>query len=209
MRNVYDINAEFEKQLSIYTGVPYVVSLDCCSNALFLSLKWCIKKGEINRHDAPISIPRHTYPSVPCAIINNGLFVRFEDSTSTLTGEYNLSPSRVWDSALTFRRGMYRPGQIQCISFNARKHLKLSTGGAILTDDYDMYQWAKKMRFSGRNEVDYLTDTITEVGYRMYLIPEVAAHGLKLLAAMPDWNDDITIRYPDLAAQPAYKKWMI
>lgn len=209
MRNVYDINLEFERMLGEYTGAPYVVSLDCCSNALFLSLKWLLRIGELRPQD-PISIPSHTYPSVPCAIINNGLRVEFLPSSEYLKGEYQLLGSRVWDSALTFRKGMYnRLGQIQCISFNARKHLKLPTGGAILTDNYDFYGWAKKMRFSGRNEVDYLVDTITEVGYRMYLIPEIAATGLKLLAAMPDYNEDITLRYLDLSTQPAYKPFLV
>ncbi len=38
MKNVYDITNEFEKQLSNYTGAPYVVTLDNMSNALFLAL---------------------------------------------------------------------------------------------------------------------------------------------------------------------------
>lgn len=204
MRNVYDINLEFERMLGEYTGAPYVATLDCCSNALFLALKWCLKNGEIGT-DTAINVPQHTYPSVPCSVIHNGLKIKFIPNDELQKGEYRLAPSRVWDSALTFRKGMYRPGQIQCISFNARKHLKLPSGGAILTDDYDMHNWIKKMRFSGRNEVDYLVDTITEVGYRMYMIPEIATTGIKLLGAMTAHNDDIILRYLDLSVQPAYK----
>jgi len=208
MRNVYDINNEFELQLSRYTGAPYVVTLQCCSNAIFLALKWCVKQEEIPIGYV-VSIPSHTYPSVPCEIIHNSLRVHFLPSSEYLTGEYNLGGTRVWDSALTFRKGMYVPGRIQCVSFNARKHLKLATGGAILTDSEELYQWARKMRFSGRNEIDYLIDTLTEVGYRMYLIPEVAASGLKLLAALPDDNLDITLKYLDLSIQPAFKPFTV
>ena len=35
---VYKITEEFEKQLSDYTGAPYVVTVDNMSNALFLAL---------------------------------------------------------------------------------------------------------------------------------------------------------------------------
>ena len=37
-QGVYKITEEFEKQLSDYTGTPYVVTLDNMSNALFLAL---------------------------------------------------------------------------------------------------------------------------------------------------------------------------
>lgn len=208
MRNVYDINAEFESKLCQYTGAPYAVSLDCCSNAIFLALKWAIRSTEV---PTVIGVPQHTYPSVPAAVIHAGREVRWIPNAPELTGEYQLIGTNVWDSALTFRKNMYRTGMLQCLSFNSRKHLKLPSGGAILTDSYDAYQWFKKMRFSGRNEVDYLVDTITEVGWRMYMLPEIAAQGLKLMTSVmehPEWYaNDLTIKYPNLAAQPAYKPW--
>ena len=35
---IYQITEDFEKELSKYTGAPYVVTLDNQSNGLFLSL---------------------------------------------------------------------------------------------------------------------------------------------------------------------------
>ena len=41
MYDVYEVVREFEKELSEYTGAPYVVSVDSSTNALFLS---CYRK---------------------------------------------------------------------------------------------------------------------------------------------------------------------
>ena len=73
---VYRITEEFEKQLSDYTGAPYVVTLDNMSNALFLALYY--ENYIKNSTKEEISIPCRTYPSVPCEIIHAGLKVKFE-----------------------------------------------------------------------------------------------------------------------------------
>ena len=54
-----------------YTGAPYAIALDCCSNGLFLSLKYLGTENE------EIAIPSRTYMSVPCAIINSGNKVKW------------------------------------------------------------------------------------------------------------------------------------
>jgi hypothetical protein len=97
MKNVYDITNEFEKRLSDYTGAPYVVTVDNQSNALFLALMY----EKINGQE--ITIPSRTYPSVPCEIIHAGGKVKFKPvKGKTLTGAYQLEPTNVWDSALSF-----------------------------------------------------------------------------------------------------------
>ncbi len=200
--NVYDITKAFEKRLAEYTGAPYVVCVDNASNALFLALMYTKYKGEI-------SIPHRTYPSVPCEIIHAGCKVKFEPFIGMmLKGEYQLKPTPVWDSALRFTSGMYRPGQFQCISFTGpRKHLKLSKGGAILTDNKHAYDWFKKARYSGRAEVDYHNDNFDinpVIGYNFYMMPELAARGLLMMNAFPYHNEDLEICYPDLSK---FKLW--
>lgn len=204
---IYKITEQFEAELCRYTGAPFAVALDNCSNALFLALKYEGIEGK------EITIPAHTYPSVPCEVIRAGGRVKFTPgSTNVLTGAYPLVGSKTWDSALRFTAGMYLPGTFMCISFTGPyKHLKLGKGGAILTDDKDAYEWFKRARFSGRRECSYHEDNLDMIGWNYYMMPEIAARGLLLmgqfydLEGRPKHNDDLTIPYPDLSRFPVYQ----
>jgi len=205
MKTIYDITAEFERRLCDYTGAPYAVAVDNQSNALFLALMYEEVKGKTLR------IPSHTYPSVPCAIIHSGAKVEFKYSGKLLTGEYQLEGSNVWDSALRFTAGMYRKGAMQCLSFTGPyKHLKLGKAGAILTDDYTAYLWLKRARFSGRRECSYHDDSFDMLGWNFYLLPEIAAKGVRdiqqfyNLDGTPKDMPDITLPYPDLSKFDIY-----
>lgn len=207
MKSIYDITAEFERRLCEYTGAPYAVAVDNQSNALFLSL---MREGIIGKR---IGIPSHTYPSVPCEIIHAGGIVDFYYSSKVLRGEYRLQGTNVWDSALRFTAGMYRNGQTQCLSFTGPyKHLKLGKGGAILTDSEEDYNWYKRARFSGRNECSYHEDSLDMLGWNFYLLPEIAARGVRdmnqfyNLDGSPKDMPDIELPYPDLSKFPIYTK---
>ena len=208
MKNVYDITNEFEKRLSEYTGAKYVVTVDNQSNALFLALMYENVTGQ------EITIPAHTYPSVPCEIIHAGAKVNFKTTEgNTLTGAYQLEPTNVWDSALRFTTDMYIPGTHMCISFTGPyKHFKLSKGGAILTDNHDAYLWFKRARYSGRRECSYHDDHFDMLGWNFYMMPELAARGLLLMnqfydmVGKPKHNKDLTMPYPDLSKFNIYKK---
>lgn len=208
MKNVHEITAEFEKRVAEYTGSPYAVAVDNCSNALFLALVW--SRGE-DKPPYKITIPSHTYPSVPCEIIHAGFEVNFATaSPELLKGEYRLAPTNVWDSALRFTSGMYRPGQIQCLSFTgSKKHLKLGKGGMILTDDPKALAWFKKARFSGRDECSYHEDNFDSepsvIGWNFYMMPEIAARGLLLMTDFPEHNEDLSLPYPDLSQYKCYQ----
>lgn len=202
----HKITEEFERELARYTGAPYAVAVDNCSNALFLALKY---EGIEGRE---ITIPSHTYPSVPCEIIHAGGKVRFDSGGPVLKGAYVLVGSRVWDSALRFTAGMYIPGSFMCLSFTGPyKHLKLGKGGAILTDDVQAYEWFKRARFSGRRECSYHNDTMDMLGWNFYMMPEIAARGLQLMGQFydsqgkPKTNDDIELAYPDLSKFEVYQ----
>ena len=109
---IYKITEDFEKALSDYTGAKYVVTVDNQSNALFLALMYEKVSG------VEIEIPSRTYPSVPCEIIHAGAKVKFKPvKGKTLKGSYQLSPTKVWDSALRFTHNMYVPDTHMCISY--------------------------------------------------------------------------------------------
>jgi dTDP-4-amino-4,6-dideoxygalactose transaminase len=205
MKNVYDITLEFEKRLAEYTGAPYVVTVDNQSNGLFLALMYEKVKGK------EITIPCRTYPSVPCEIIHAGAKVKFSPvKGKTIKGAYQLAPTNIWDSALSFTADMYKEGTHMCISFTGPyKHFKLSKGGAILTDNHDAYLWFKRARYSGRRECSYHDDHFDMLGWNFYMMPELAARGLLLMnqfynGETPKQNPDLEMPYPDLSKFKIY-----
>lgn len=204
---IYKVTEDFERELSKYTGAPYVITVDNASNALFLSLMYEKIKGKT------ITIPSRTYPSVPCEIIHAGGKVNFEKiEGTTIKGAYQLKPTKVWDSALRFTADMYLPNTHMCISFTGPyKHFKLSKGGAILTDNHDAYLWFKRARYSGRRECSYHDDNLDMLGWNFYMMPELAARGLLLMNQFYDGgekkhNEDLELEYPDLSKFEIYTK---
>jgi dTDP-4-amino-4,6-dideoxygalactose transaminase len=210
---VHKITQSFEEEISKYTGAKYVVALDNMSNALFLALYYENKVK--NNTSETISIPCRTYPSVPCEIIHAGLKVNFyEVNGDTIKGAYQLIGSKVWDSALRFTSNMYLPNTHMCLSFTGPyKHLKLSKGGAILTDDYEAYKWFKKARFSGRDECSYHIDDFDlnpVIGWNFYMMPEIATRGVLLMSGfykdgIANQNEDLELSYPDLSKFEIWK----
>jgi dTDP-4-amino-4,6-dideoxygalactose transaminase len=207
--NAHDITTKFEERVAEYTGAPYAIALDNASNALFLALTWWKKQDAQTQQCKKITIPCRTYPSVPCEIIHAGFNVEFLPVPGKgFKGEYQLSPTPIWDSALRFTGNMYRPGQYQCLSFTgSKKHLKLSKGGMILCDNLKAAQWFRKARFSGRDSCSYHEDNFDNnpvVGWNFYMMPEVAARGLLLMQEFPEYNSDLELPYPDLSK---FKLW--
>ena len=204
----YNITDEFEIEVCKYTGAKYCIAIDNSSNALFLSLMYENIKGQ------EITIPNRTYPSVPCEIIHAGGNVVFDQvSGNTIKGAYQLKPTKVWDSALRFSADMYIPHTHMCLSFTGPyKHLKLSKGGAILTDDYKAQLWFRRVRFSGRRECSYHDDNFDMLGWNMYMLPEIATRGLLMMKQFYNLdrskkiNEDIELEYPDLSKFEVYTR---
>jgi len=207
-QGIYKITETFEQMLCDYTGSPYAVTVDNQSNALFLALYYEKVTG------MEITIPARTYPSVPCEIIHAGAKVNFEPvEGKTIKGSYQLKPTRVWDSALSFDADMYKPNTHMCLSFTGPyKTLKLSKGGAILTDDRDAYFWFKRARFSGRNEMSYHEDHFDMLGWNFYMMPELATRGVLMMNQFYNVDGtkkrcaDVELPYPDLSKFEIYKK---
>lgn len=181
MSNPYNIVREFESCIAVYTGAPYAVSVDSCTNALFLCCKF-LNVGDVE-------IPERTYLSVPMSVIHAGGRAIFRDVE--WDGIYQLKPYPIWDAAKRFTSGMYIPKTYMCLSFHIKKHLKIGKGGMILTDDADAVRWFKKARYEGRSEKLYHEDNIDMLGWNMYMTPQQASHGLALMQNMPKHNKDL------------------
>ena len=209
----HKITEDFEKSISDYTGAPYTIALDNMSNAIFLALYYenHIKKS---LKTGTIDCPSRTYPSVPCEIIHSGLKVNFIPAEGkTIKGPYRLSPSNVIDSALRFTANMYEPGTHACLSFTGPyKTLKLSKGGAIITDDYQAMLWFKSASFIGRRECSYHDDNFDMLGWNFYMMPELAARGLLMMSQFYNLdgtkkkNKDLELPYPDLSKFEIYNQ---
>ena len=185
INNPFKIVQMFEEEVADYTGSKYAVSVDSCTNALFLCCKY------LNVSD--VTIPSKTYLSVPQSIIHSGGNVIFDkrESTNNWTGIYQLKPYEIYDSAKRFTSNMYIPNTFMCLSFHIKKHLKISKGGMILTDDLEAVKWFKKARYEGRSEKLYHEDDIDMLGWNMYMTPQQASHGLSLMQNMVKDNPDL------------------
>ena len=196
----YKIVKMFEEEVAEYTGAPYAVSVDSCTNALFLCCKY-LNVGEV-------VIPKHTYLSVPMSVIHAGGTPVFRPIT--WSGIYRLHPYPIYDAAKRFTSDMYIPNSFMCLSFHIKKHLKLGKGGMILTDDAKAVDWFKRARYEGRSEKLYHEDDITMLGWNMYITPSQAAHGLELMQNMPKDNNDLGENggYRDLTEFTIFKQWL-
>ena len=99
VKDPWDIVDIFERKLATFAGSKYAVSVDNCTDGMFLCLKYLDFKGEI-------TIPCKTWLSVPGMIKHAGCTVNFEDIE--WSGVYQLKPTPVYDGATRFTKGMYK-----------------------------------------------------------------------------------------------------
>lgn len=200
--NPYKIVKMFEEEVAEYTGAPYAVSIDSCTNALFLCLEYqkhlLKEKGLWDDFKKEVTLPSKTYLSVPQSIIHSGFEPIFDTTINDWKGLYQLKPFPIFDSAKRFTSGMYEAGTFMCLSFHIKKHLKIGKGGMILCDNLDAVEWFKTARYEGRSEKLYHEDDIHMLGWNMYMTPQEAAHGLALMQNYPT-------NMPDLGENNGYR----
>ena len=181
-KDPWDIVDLFEKKIAKYTGSKYAVAVDCCTNAIFLSLKYFDKKKKL-------ILPKNTYISILSAITLANY--KFSFKKKKWSGHYKLEPLPIYDSATRFTKNMYIKNSFTCLSFHHRKHLPIGRGGMILTDSKKAYEWFKKTRYDGRDlSVKYQDDKFKVRGWHMYMTPEQAAFGIDLLKKFKDQKID-------------------
>jgi len=202
INNPYKIVQMFEEELATFTGAPYAISVDSCTNAIFLCCTY-LKVKEV-------TIPSKTYLSVPQSIIHAGGEVIFDktEKANSWSGIYQLKPYPIYDAAKRLKKEMYIEGTFMTLSFHIKKNLGISKGGMILTDNEKAAQWFKKARYEGRSEKNYKEDDITFLGWNMYMTPQQAAHGLALLqnySSQASDQDELN-GYRDLTEFSIFKK---
>jgi len=194
--SAFDVVRQFEDALAEYTGAPHVVTVDSCTNAIFLSLLWWRASGPTN----VVGVPRRTYVGVAQSVRNAGYSIEWDDLP--WAGWYPLLGTPIVDSARRFTSGMYEllsPASLVCVSFQIAKHLPIGRGGAILTDNANTAAWLRRARFDGRTAGDSAAP-IQVPGFHMYMPPPDAARGLWLLSWLPRDNEDLpNDDYPDLS----------
>jgi len=191
LHSPYKVVQMFEEEMAHYTGAPYAVSINSCTNALFLACKWVQVKNK------EVVIPKRTYLSSPQSIRQAGGKLVFDDRL--WEGMYQLKPFPIYDAAKRLTSNMYIAGTFMCLSFHIKKHLKIGKGGMILTDNHTAAEWLKARRYEGRTAgVMYHEDNIEEEGWNMYMTPEQAARGLTLMQNYPQL-------VPDIPENPPYR----
>ena len=183
---------EFERALAKFTGAPYAIMTDCCTHAIELCMRYDRVRG--------LKMTPYTYLSVPMTMHKLGIdYVYMDETEQTWTGEYNFVYTRVWDSARRLEAGMYRPGQMQCVSFGHTKPLQIGHGGAILLDSKTAYDIMIKQRYDGRdlNISPWQSQKTFEIGYHYRPAIEDAVRGLELLKQYQS-QAPVFVPYPDL-----------
>ena len=166
---------EFEQAIADFAGAPYCVTTDCCTHAIEIAFR-------LAHNGSPVKFPAKTYLSVLMTMHKVGVKYTLEDRH--WRDYYVFEGSKIWDCARYFKKDMYVPGAVQCVSFGRTKPLEIGRGGCILTDDAELYQRASRMRYDGRDIFQFLpwgNQQEFEVGYHYYLRPEECVRGLNLL----------------------------
>jgi len=203
MINPFKVVEDFEEAIAEYCGSKYAVAVDSCTNALTLCCDYFKVKD--------VTIPKHTYVSVPQSIISAGGKVHFcEDADWQKNGYYDLMPYPIYDSARLCTSDMYDrfDGALVCLSLHWGKTLNLGQGGVILTDSQEEADWLKKARWDGRTAgVAPKDDEITMIGRHCPMSPRDAADALTRLHFLPKHNKPLPEEkgYADLSTFEVFK----
>jgi dTDP-4-amino-4,6-dideoxygalactose transaminase len=200
--DVYGSVREFEKAFTEYSGAPYAVGVDSCSNALAL----CCQYRKV-KNFPEVEIPAITYPSVAAAVVHAGGRLKFDNRKWQHLGWFVLRPTGIVDSAKYLARNMFNEikdilGETYiyvCLSFHAKKSVPIGRGGMVLTNDEEGARWIRVARFDGRHEKYLQEDQLEMAGWNYYMTPEQASRGLVLMQWLSDYNVMPEDPYTDLS----------
>ena len=188
---------DFEDAIADFFGAPYAVATDCCTHAIEL----CLRQQNVKS----ISVPKHTYISVPMLSIKLGIDLVWREDDWR---DYYYLTNNIIDAAVLWKDNSYIPDTFMCVSFQFKKHLSLGRGGVILLDNEQAALELKKMSYDGRTpDTPWATQNITSMGYHYYMTPETANLGLqKLPDAIKSKPKQWTTKdWPDLTNMGIFK----
>lgn len=197
---MYQVVDDFEQAIASYAGSKYACVVNSCTNALLL----CCDYFKVQE----VTIPKHTYVSVPQVIMRAGGTVKFDDREWQHKGKYQLKPYPIWDSARLCTSGMHQKNQFECLSLHWGKTFNLGQGGVILHGSEEAQEWFIKARFDGRTAGKApKEDVIKELGWHCYMSPRDAADALTRLHFLPEHNEPLPVEegYPDLSKFKVFK----
>tara|TARA_B100001027_G_C16169799_1_gene286449 strand:- start:82 stop:759 length:678 start_codon:yes stop_codon:yes gene_type:complete len=170
----WDVVHGFETLIANYCGSKYAISLDNCTNGIFLCLNYLGFKNKV------IEIPSKTYLSVPQVILQSENIPKFIDKE--WSGIYQLGDTSIYDAAGRMQKNMFLKDTFMCLSFHIRKNLPIGKGGMILTDSLFAYNWMYKAVYEGRDrrQPHDEINNLEHMGWNMYMTPEQAAYGIEL-----------------------------
>lgn len=212
-----DFIAIFERMLCEYTGFQHAVCVDCCTNAILISLEAKMLLGQLSKADATLLVPKNTYLSVPMSLQRNGWNFMFVDQT--WRGSYSLGYG-VIDAATDFQENLKSKHEDSedlavCISFQQKKRLNLDQGGVIFTDSKVIADLCRRLRHDGRDprmphllEVERHPDDII-LGWHAYMSPEKAARGILLMNQvhlLPPYKEHSWKEYPDVSKLKCFSR---
>lgn len=190
---------QFEIEIAEFYGSPYAVTTDCCTHAIEL----CLRYKQIKK----TACPTHTYLSIPMTLEKLGIEWEWDDCR--WIDYYYLKDTNIIDAAVLWREKSFISGTLMCLSFQFKKHLSLSRGGAILCNNLEEFYTLKKMSQDGRvPQIPWSQQDIDVLGYHYYMTFETAELGLAKLPeakATParTWTQD---DYPYLPNMTVFKK---
>ena len=92
--------------------------------------------------------------------------------------DYYYITDNIIDGAVYWQKNGYIKDTFMCLSFQYKKHLNLSKGGAILCDKYKDYVALKKMSHDGRfGEQPWKIQNVDTLGYHYNMSVETAKIG--------------------------------
>jgi dTDP-4-amino-4,6-dideoxygalactose transaminase len=191
---MFDKILKFEQELAEFCGAPYAVMTDCCTHAIELCLRY--------ERVVACEFTPYTYLSIP--MLMHKLNIRYtylDHAWQHWVGEYPFLNTRIWDSARRLEQDMYRPNNMQCLSFGHGKPLHIGRGGAIILDDKTAYDTIIRMRYDGRDLSisPWIEQHEFQVGYHYKPTPEEAQQGLALLEKLKEnCPGPQPVDYPDL-----------
>lgn len=176
-----EVVAMFENKVAEFAGSKYAVSVDCCTHALELAIRFQISTGQLSTRST-VFIPANTYISIYWMLKQLGFSVRFEEKE--WHGEYEIESTGVWDSAVMWSKGFFNACTgIKCLSFQIKKTIPIGRGGCVLTNDKEAADWIRLASYDGRDlslPYDH-PDHVKGNGYHYYLTPEDCARGILLM----------------------------